>query len=186
MITFKNRNLSLAMVSAMMFIACAAEPEGDPGLGSLDCSGAKLAAPEFIIEPVATPDSTECAQIGFSGGVARPKISVTLRFRVYANKKDVSGQDTKFFKAAISFNPIVGGNFDQEETNEENRDDAKYSGIRTPKSEWCTDSYGVGSIEVVPVCQQASDNNMSIQIQSGANFSEVVTFSFKKPVEEEG
>jgi len=50
----------------------------------------------------------------------------------------------------------------------------KYKGISTHQDEWCTDSCGIGTIEVVPTCIPTKTNIINLQIHSGsttANYS---------------
>lgn len=180
---FQAQKFSVTLIALIMFTACTAEPDGDGGLCSLNCDGATLAPPEFVIEPALQLDNIECppnpALYSGEGGFYKPGAVAVVRYKIYAKKKNSAGEDYQAFKAGISFNPIVGGLFDPD-VNPGNTD-SKYRGVKTPVSDWCSDQCGVASVEVVPVCQLAADNNMTVVIQSAANFSPVVNFSYLKP-----
>ena len=49
-----------------------------------------------------------------------------------------------------------------------------HAGIVTPKSEWCSDSCGIMSIDIWPVCVRGGLNRVSLSVRSGGIFSNTV------------
>lgn len=64
----------------------------------------------------------------------------------------------------ISFEAVVVSGLMGAENPEDDR--YKYKGINTPITEWCTDSCGVGAIDITPLCT-TSGNAVSILVRSG-------------------
>lgn len=48
----------------------------------------------------------------------------------------------------------------------------KYTGIATPKSQWCTDSCGIGTVEIWPRCIPGEGGTLSLSIHSGPVYPE--------------
>lgn len=94
-------------------------------------------------------------------------------------------EDTEAPVGGVSFQPIVYGALSPGKTNAENADvsagsgdvdpllnfvvtPAQFSGIVTPKSEWCSDTCGVMSLEIWPLCIGGdSSNNVRVFLMSG-------------------
>lgn len=169
--------ISVGIISTM--IACGASPEGDPGQCPLKCSGSKIGdALNMKVTPINVPEAYTC--VG-AGGVPfeRP---VVLTFRVTntvpAAPYDGSLNTTKDLPVGgLSFlAQTSGGVFYAAGTSTENGslvDDKwqppEYTGIATPKKEWCTDACGILTVQVWPVCPPAGTKlNGTVNIRSGA------------------
>ena len=176
-------------------LGCAAQGESEqPGTCTLSCGGSRLGTVEFVAEsitPAAGGGLFFCAA-DFAGGAVEPAQGpITYRFQVFDIIDNIVNPDdeqnllqtvdpddplrSRLPKAGIAFEPVLSrGAVAAEKTNEEhqNGDDTispfKYAGIVTPKAEWCTDSCGVATFEVWPLCFQGSDNTVSFSIISGA------------------
>lgn len=87
--------------------------------------------------------------------------------------------------AAVSVLPIISGGLDKNSTHVDNdvENNPAYSGIRTPKSEWCSDSCGTVSLEIMPLCIQKTENSITIVLQSGSANSEPATLTVTNPSE---
>lgn len=57
-----------------------------------------------------------------------------------------------------------------------------YGGIVTPKSEWCSDTCGIMTINVWPVCYRGSVNPIALQVRSGGLFSTSVNINVNHTV----
>ena len=158
--------------------ACGASPEGDPGQCPLKCSNAKIGdALKMKVTPINVPDSYSC--IG-AGGVPfeRP---VVLTFRV-TNTVSSAPYDGKSSEVDLPVGGLSflaqtsGGVFYAPGTSTDNGslvDDKwqppEYTGIATPKKEWCTDACGVLTIQVWPSCPPAGTKiNGTVNVRSGS------------------
>ena len=50
-----------------------------------------------------------------------------------------------------------------------------YAGVVTPKSEWCSDSCGIMSVDIWPVCVKGGLNKVNLSVRSGGVFSNSVS-----------
>ena len=67
--------------------------------------------------------------------------------------------------SAVGFEPIIlRGSMDT--SSQDPNIDPRYAGIQTPEDEWCTDSCGVGSINLTPQC--LDNNTISVLIRTGS------------------
>jgi hypothetical protein len=94
----------------------------------------------------------------------------------------------------VAFEPIiVGGLLSADRSDPENitRDannlltPYKYVGIVTPKAEWCTDSCGVGVVEIWPLCVRGKTNTVTMAIHSGTAFTQPILIPIADTAEEE-
>ena len=172
---------SLSCLLWVMLAACS-KPENDPGVCSLDCSNAVFGGNDFTFESIYKVDTFACPRTDYgSTGILRVDVPITLQFKS-VKKSVVNGKEREVPKGNLSFQPIVGGYLDPQATDAGNESDSgQYNGISTPKSEWCTDSCGVASVTVNPVCVKGSDNSVSVMLRSGALYSDLVKFVFTKP-----
>ncbi len=169
-------------------VACSGQPESEDNLCTLDCSNASFGAPEFVIEPILKPSDTECPKVGSGGvqytnGMYDPGVAVTVRFRVYKKETGLDGKEKLSAKGNISLNPVISGYFSAKYPDDS--EEARYKGLATPKSDWCTDRCGVATFEVYPVCIADADNNATMAVSSAFSVSEAVSFAYKKPEEDE-
>lgn len=181
----------------VLFSGCALEPD-DPGQCRLDCSKAKIGSSsvDWAIEVKTTIPTFECsaASTPFSG-------PVFLKFLAKEKYKD---GDTDRFNPVpyLSFEPLINGAlhsvYHPENVSEFSEGQTlpdgsvagagttyypyRYLGITTPKSNWCSDSCGVMTIEFVPVCPPSGANNdVSVQLNSGGLFSDEAVVKISTP-----
>jgi hypothetical protein len=183
----------LAAIFAVV-LGCSAEPENGAG-GScvLDCSKSVIADSNFTATALSVGGTINCLGVG-EGQVAKLSAPVLAKFKITG---EFDGQTVP--RANIGFDPVVVGMRSEQDTNPENATvttDAsgvvtvtpyKFAGVVTPKSEWCTDSCGVASVEVWPVCVGGVTNTVSISIGSGAMTQPAsIEFSITAETEAEG
>jgi hypothetical protein len=75
--------------------------------------------------------------------------------------------------SGVSFHPLMLQGLGGGDYNGENRD--RFKGVLTSPDDWCTDSCGVGSVEIKPQCKKTV-NEVKLGIFSGA-LSELITIT---------
>ncbi len=159
-------------------VACSYQPE-DPGQCKLTCSSAIIGGSDatgdqaiFQFELKTVPPAYTCA----AGSVGQAIQGARAGFVLYENlfAQDGTSIISKRPVPNISIEPMVNGamaDIDNGETN------PAYRGIRTPRSNWCTDACGVATMEIVPVCPpQGMTSENTLQLHSGSLFSESAKF----------
>jgi len=153
--------------------ACAGDPEGgDGGTCALSCSKVSLADVSFTVTPLTTGNEITCLGVG-EGQAAKLNAPVLAKFRIDG---EFDGQTIP--RANIAFDPVITGATAADETNPENAtvsqvdgrtvvSPVRFSGVVTPRSEWCTDACGVATVEVWPICIGGATNTVSVGISSG-------------------
>lgn len=177
--------IGFLMVMGLMLNVCSASPdESSPGNCTLSCSGTKLAANNFRIRFLAG-NSIAAACHGIANGQNYPGV-IPVQFVIEQNNppplpagaipgntpgstepgSTVLVSDVGTGVPALAFEPVIVGGFGG--PNNPDSNDARYKGIQTSQSEWCTDSCGVGVVELVPECFGDNPNVITLQIHSGA------------------
>ncbi len=158
-------------------ITCSGKPSGGPGLCALSCDSASLASTDSnlrILDESDNPTMTvSCTGIS-PGEPYSGKIPLRFMFTRKAPiviTPGVPGDDPKTMPPQeviipmpnISFNPLIlAGSLPTSDGG-----DTLYRGILTPQEEWCTDSCGVGALDIQPTCEQ-DPYDLQILIQSGS------------------
>jgi len=166
--------------------ACSADTEA-PGQGtcSLKCSTPKAAASNFtvrLLNNVSAIDS-KCLFSDGQAATAPQNGPVQLRFQVVetvepfstvlgsSNPSGASGALLKEVpRAGIGFEPFVYGQAAVEKSAQgynpadKSVTPFKYAGVVTPASEWCTDTCGVATVEVWPLCIKGTSNSVKVGI----------------------
>jgi hypothetical protein len=193
--------ISLAMWVQSMLSGCSAEDDGaSPGLCALKCSDAKIAGNDARFRLVSSTGAIDCSgvqvpagqnAVEYLGPVTVQFVAESVRKLTYTNPLDPTAasqqnqaEDTagKIWTplAGIAFEPLIlRGLMAGAKTSPENAtieadgkvSPFKYAGVVTPKSEWCSDSCGVASVEIWPICVQNSLNEVSVVIHSGALYA---------------
>ncbi len=167
-----------------MIASCSGSPDlqESGGACSLQCSGAIIAGDEVHVRFMTAENlSLSCA--GLKKGDPYPG-AVPVRFIVERPKKklpasqmpgETPSSDFETHEkygipvSGVSFEASILGGIMVTSTNPgDNR--YRYAGIQTPVEEWCTDSCGVGSIEIQPTCLEET-NTVTVGIRSGSAFS---------------
>lgn len=181
--------IQIVMLIAMILMGgCSFKPE-DPGLCRLSCSNAIIASssPEYQIKLATAEPKIYCSQA--DAALSGP---VMMQFVVSEVQKEGEFESRRPVPA-ISFEPIIQGAVATNVYNDENvslDEDGnltpyRYLGISTPKSNWCSDTCGVMTIEVVPVCPGIGiTSEVSVQMHSGALYSEPGVVSVENTVAE--
>ena len=181
------------IVVLFLISGCSRAPEADnPGQCTLSCSGAVIANSNYRSKPLFTPPAISC--VGIAAGQSAVLDPVLLMFKVESDdtsppapgsKSDSSSNNGPMARRAISIQPVVAGALDptasEKAGNVTKQADGtytptKYIGIATPKEEWCTDSCGVFSVEVVPVCIGGGGGAVTTWATSGAMTAEPASF----------
>lgn len=167
------------LFSSLILGACSFTPE-EPGLCKLNCGSAIIGGNDSVMDillQTATP-ATACtpAQVGQTIGPYSAQFVIGEKFD--------DGTPEGGFRPVpnISIEPLINGI--RPNLNNENDGDDRYRGILTPKENWCSDSCGVISLQVASVCPPVNGNNdLSIQVHSGALYSDEATFTITTPEE---
>lgn len=188
--------ISMFFISALLYMGCSVGPEDTtPGSCSLDCSKARIGGAEFVIKPFTglAERSMVCKSSfpnGFTEPLSKPEVfkftverQIMKSTIIEGGKVKEEAQSTPV--ANISILPIISGALYAEATHVDNdvANNPTYSGIRTPKSEWCSDTCGTVSLEVWPLCVQKAENNVTVVVQSGSANSEPAIMSILNPEE---
>jgi hypothetical protein len=184
---------ALILTSAALFRSCGADPDlsDAPGVCKLDCGGAKIGSDDMNIVPFTNNITVNCN----GAGAANYDGTVQVRFAINRPKPTLpastigsSSTDSSASSgtgggapggtvgstggAMGSTVPVSGVSFEALVVSgvmgPSNVDDsrAKYKGIATPMDEWCTDSCGVGAIDVIPKCSSSS-TTLTLLIKAG-------------------
>ncbi len=186
-------SMVLVVFFAMVLLeACLAGKPATPGLCTVNCRNAVFSSPYARIAPLdGAEDYTLACKAAFSKDVTSISMAraITIRFKITEPPpKGATHQDWDEPRPGITFEPVVNGILDPDRSSAENvslveteKDDgtktteyfpSRYIGIVTPKSQWCTDSCGVGNIEVWPMCVQGIENQITFSAHSGATSME--------------
>lgn len=186
----------MSFIGIIQLAACSNNPE-NPGLCALNCDSALIGPSDAKFSVAGTGVSYVCSQGQGGQPVADP---IMLKFLASSGEKQAEGEATNNVSGeladnvpsplpAISFEPIVNGSLSalpEHNPNVEINGDvltpAKYKGILTEKNEWCTDTCGVASLEIVPLCPPAGESSeVTVYTMSGALTSDEITVTISTP-----
>ena len=159
----------LFLIGIVIFLSHCSADTDSPGNCQLSCSDAKIAPVEAKIRLLSSKLATACE--GVASGSDYPQ-SIPVQFIIEKSVAPVSDStDTNTTistvpLAGVSFEPLITGGLMATNPNDPNGP-AKYKGIFTDQSEWCTDSCGVGLVEIVPLCFPPNSNDVGLEIHSG-------------------
>ena len=165
---------------------CAGQPDSSsPGNCQLACGLAKIGASDMRVRFLAkTPIVVSCQGIADGQNYIG---TVPIRFVIErlkgptlpaetvpgdaADSKPKPFEDVGIPTPGISFEPIIESGY----LGPDNPDDDqfKYKGIVTGQTEWCTDSCGVGAIDLVPLCKSVT-NPITLLVHSGPVSGETI------------
>ena len=153
----------LLLVISICLSTCSTKPS-DPGLCPLSCGSAAIGPIEANMELMAQSSGVTCDASQAGQPLSNP---LTFYFRV-AETIESNGVESILPKPSVSIEPIVNGAMsgataDNPNVTIENGvyTPARYKGILTPKDNWCSDSCGVVTMEVVPICPPAGESQWS-------------------------
>jgi hypothetical protein len=192
-----------ATIAAVLFMtglaACAGNADPDSNSCKLSCSNARPADIGFSVQLMSLNEEWTC-KLKEGTAINMPK-PVRARYRIVDKRVPNVGSDDESPgtigqpRSGIIFQPLVSGIVNDAKSNPENVtlttdadgittvDRAEWGGVATPKSEWCTDSCGVATIDVWPVCIGGITNTVTVDIAAGAIIPEeraVFTFTGEK------
>jgi hypothetical protein len=163
-------------------LGCSYKPE-DPGLCKLNCSSAIIGSNDvpLSMKLQSATNSVTCSAAAAGQVINDPFFAQFLVAEAFDAGGDTPGQRPVPF---ISIEPIVNGlrsDLPEHNPNVEINGNiftpARYKGIITPKDNWCSDTCGVVTVEVAAVCPPpGSSSEISIQMHSGALYSDIATF----------
>lgn len=179
-----NCFLSLASVMILSFLinSCAAAPDlsDSQGVCSLQCSNAKIGSSNMRVRFLSENMQISCSGIAdneaYIGTVPirfafeRPLIKLPAEDIPAAggaseDKPEKFNDKGGLPASGISFEPIVVSGYLGPTNTSDPR--FKYKGIVTGLDEWCTDSCGIGTIDIVPLCKSIN-NIVTLMIRSGS------------------
>lgn len=162
--------------------SCRGQEDETSGWCRLSCSTTTLAADDFSIEPQLVPGEGQCRSASGSAGLMTTTWTVTGPFPDSLPGSGFGsggGNTDPVKKSSIAFNATLAGVIPYTEGDPSENSGDGYQGIKTPKSEWCTDSCGVARLKYEAECSDIAQEG-SITIESGA-VSNVVTFTIPAP-----
>lgn len=163
---------------------CAYKPE-DAGLCKLNCSDAIIGGNDssMVIDLKSKVNSISCPTAAANATVPDPLL---VQFVIAEKFDEGGGKQGKRPVPSLSFEPIVNGLRSEEEIHNPNSPKvdgvftpARYKGVVTPKTNWCTDSCGVATLEIFARCPDAGETSeIGVQVHTGALYSdEIAVFS---------
>lgn len=139
--TFKKM---LPLAAALLGLASCGQKPAQPGVCRLDCGNAVVASNDLVFSLRATTTNVALSCTA-PGNFPRP---IEAKFQVVQNTGTPEAPRPTPVPAA-SIAPIVYG--DLAPVNDPNPEDV-YQGILTPKANWCSDTCGVVTLELLPLC----------------------------------
>jgi hypothetical protein len=181
-----GRLASLIAAAVMATLtACAAAPQDD-GSCKISCSKPAIGSSTYRVQKM-IPVSETYTCTGDTGAVVAPNRPIMVAFRIVQATAGLSSTNDPFPAAdeateqpvpGVAFEPVVKGAMNTLATNPEHlttnangeqvASPAKFEGVVTPQSEWCSDSCGVMRYEIAPVCIVGSQNDVSAGVFAGA------------------
>lgn len=172
------QKLFLITLLALMLGECSANIDSDtPGNCSLSCADAKLAPSNARVRFLGPTDGYKSACHGIASGSDYPT-TIPIQFviegpaapslpasKIEATSTDVA-TSTGMPLAGVSFEPLIVGGLMAANPDDPNAP-PKYRGVFTSQEQWCTDSCGVGMIEIVPLCFTDNSNIVTLEVHSG-------------------
>lgn len=165
----------------LLVASCSAKPE-DPGMCALKCGGAIIGPndPEFAIESMTEGPKLQCKK-----GSSDDAGTVVVRFRVVEKIDNGADEDKRPRRPVpnISIDPLVTGILGDHMP--EGSEEPRYKGVTTPVENWCSDSCGVVTLDVVPKCipDAGAQNKVTVQVSSGALASQPVEIMVETPAD---
>jgi len=160
-----------------LLTACSEEPE-DPGLCSLNCNKAIIGPIEAQILAVQATQNIVCPASLALGPVPDPLLFQFVISSTYDTIIDPTSKQMPL--PSVSIEPIALGlrsSLPEHNPNVSINGNiftpARYKGIVTPASNWCSDSCGVVAVELVALCPPPGESSdITVQIRTGSLFSE--------------
>jgi len=165
------------VLGCLALLGCGADPQGFGGQCALNCANATIGSSDFKIEVKSSAAKIQCA--GTFTETKKLDGPIAVQFLVYKDDP-APGQGGKTVRVPVpnvSIEPLVTGLMDYEATESDLKEGSsssafRYSGIVTKGSDWCSDSCGVVTLEVQPLCVSGATNSVNVQVHSGALYSD--------------
>jgi hypothetical protein len=179
-VIMKISNLILVLFTFFAF-GCGSQSsdESQPGSCKLECSDRKVPSSSFKLEPLFNIESLTCREA--ADGVPYALDPIVVRYRVYEPLSGNPGTPGRAVDpencldrderpngpygpcermiGGVGFEPWIIGAAALSATNDEHLNPAKtiaspakFEGIVTSRSEWCSDTCGIMTYEVSPMC----------------------------------
>ena len=196
--THKVKFISFVTLLAVL-CGCAAQ-KSDDGKCSLSCGGGgTIPGSEFKIKPLLSVDSMTLRCSTPDAPLIGP---IEVNFLVYEEVSATPGVPKSAVaegdlveqpKGGVAFEPLFYGAVSTEakHTNDDFKKGneivpANMAGVKTPRSEFCSDSCGVIRYQVWPLCIGGEDNNMVFNVKSGSISSDTsITVNVSNSTDEE-
>lgn len=168
---------AILLLSTTYLISSCAEEPGEAGQCRLNCGKAIIGPFEAEIEAVGEEREILCPTASAGQAISDPLL---FQFVFKDKFKSVGGTDQNTPLPNISFDPVVTGARSSLPEHNPNVTiengvftPARYRGIVTESRNWCSDTCGVATVEIVAVCPPAgASGEISVQLHSGALFSD--------------
>ncbi len=140
------------------FTTCGVKPD-NPGTCSLKCGNAVIASGDYTIQKFTDDVNYRCPA---GSGTSQIKQETTVKFKIVKKVQLGEGDLAETTVPNVSIEPSVIGLVDT------TLGSGSYLGVKTPTSDFCSDSCGVVSLTVVGVCPASQSSEITVGITSGA------------------
>ena len=164
----------LVLILVGNFYACSYTPDSDPGQCRITCSKAVIGGNDevFSMKVKSGKSGTQCAPSAVGATIGPFNALFLIGEAIIDENKAVVGTRPV---PNISIEPVLIGN--RPGLGNTNDDDIRYQGLYTLQDNWCSDACGVVKLDIASVCPGVgTSNDLSVQIHSGALFSEFAIF----------
>lgn len=161
--------IAMLPLAALLLIGCGQKP-AVPGVCRLDCANAVVASNDLVFSLRATTTNISLS-CNAPGNFPR---AIEAKFQIVQNTGTPDAPRPTPVPAA-SIAPIVYG--DLAPVPDPNPEDV-YQGILTPKANWCTDTCGIVTLELLPLCPATGRTTTTTIAMTSGPLSSDQNFSF--------
>ncbi|MDA9951224.1 hypothetical protein N9D31_01490 [Oligoflexaceae bacterium] len=155
---------------AMLILHTCAADKDERNMCALSCTDAIPVGIGAKIKTSVAALSLGCISNGQQPNETSPQL---VQFQVVREITNAEGEVVSVEPIPnAAMTPIVRGALGATQTAEALKNDSRFNGIKTPPEEWCTDSCGFFTFEIVPLCLPGVENTITIEARSGAASTE--------------
>lgn len=163
--TGKNLLGYLVFFCFLSLNGCSKKPD-DAGFCSLNCRNAIIGSSDAVFS-ISSLDPEQVIQCETEGNFSRP---VQAKFAINENL----GDDEVVLNRPVPYISIVPNVFGVLADIDDPNPELIYRGILTPKSNWCSDTCGVVTVEILPYCPKTgTSNKIVVSVHSGPLASKI-------------
>lgn len=149
---FLFRALVLPLLGLSM-ASCRGQEDENIGWCRLSCSSTTLAGSDFVLGTHKEPAEYQCRSASGAAGL------MSAAWKISASDG--------IPRSAIAFNAELGGVVPYTEDDPAENSSGSHQGIKTPQSEWCSDSCGIARVQFQAECSDETQAG-TIFIESGS------------------